>query len=362
MSLGVLALMGSGEIGPSMTKVHRNLLNRLPEPRVIALDTPYGFQENVPQMTEKIAQYFDVSLSTAITPVSFQSFLGSSPVAREQFKQAVNSSNYVFAGPGSPSYALAQWAPLNLGESLREVLQRGGVVCFSSAAALTLGRYTAPIYEIYKVGDAPYWLDGMDLLALAGLNAAVIPHFDNAEGGNYDTSCCYIGRRRLDELIAQLPEGYSVLGIDEHTAAVVDLEAGTLEVIGKGSVHWMSGEINLAFVAGQVIPLSELGTGVRAQITTSPATNPDSIEELAHQAEIGGPTGLAAIARLATLASQGSESHIEPSPLIDALVERRNRARLEKDWSLSDELRDALLLVGIEIQDGAEGTSWRKLS
>ena len=111
-----------------------------------------------------------------------------------------------------------------------------------------------------------------------------------------------------------------------------------------------------------MIPLSELGTGVRAQITTSPATNPDSIEELAHQAEIGGPTGLAAIARLATLASQGSESHIEPSPLIDALVERRNRARLEKDWSLSDELRDALLLVGIEIQDGAEGTSWRKLS
>ena len=160
----------------------------------------------------------------------------------------------------------------------------------------------------------------MDLLALAGLNAAVIPHFDNAEGGNYDTSCCYIGRRRLDELIAQLPEGYSVLGIDEHTAAVVDLEAGALEVIGKGSVHWTSGEINLAFVAGQVIPLSELGTGVRAQITTSPATNPDSIEELAHQAEIGGPTGLAAIARLATLASQGSESHIEPSPLIDALV------------------------------------------
>ena len=111
-----------------------------------------------------------------------------------------------------------------------------------------------------------------------------------------------------------------------------------------------------------MIPLSELGTGVRAQITTSPATNSDSIEELAHQAEIGGPTGLAAIARLATLASQGSESHIEPSPLIDALVERRNRARLEKDWSLSDELRDALLLVGIEIQDGAEGTSWRKLS
>ena len=362
MPLGVLALMGSGEIGPSMTKVHRNLLNRLPQPKAISLDTPYGFQENVPQMTEKIVQYFDVSLTTPIKPVAFQSYLASSAVAREQFKQAINSSNYVFAGPGSPSFALAQWAPLDLAQNLREVIERGGVVCFSSAAALTIGRYTAPIYEIYKVGDAPYWLDGMDLLGLAGLNAAVIPHFDNAEGGNYDTSCCYIGRRRLNELIAQLPEDYSVLGIDEHTAAVVDLETQTLEVIGKGAVHWISGETEKKFEAGQTIPLSELGTGIRAQAAAVVSSDPNSVEDLAHQAELGGPNGLAAIARLATLASQGSESHIDPSPLIEALVERRNRARLEKDWTLSDELRDALLLVGVEIQDGADGTTWKRIS
>jgi len=362
MPLGVLALMGSGEIGPSMTKVHRNLLNRLPQPKAISLDTPYGFQENVPQMTEKIVQYFDVSLTTPIKPVAFQSYLASSAVAREQFKQAINSSNYVFAGPGSPSYALAQWAPLGLAQNLREVIERGGVVCFSSAAALTIGRYTAPIYEIYKVGDAPYWLDGMDLLGLAGLNAAVIPHFDNAEGGNYDTSCCYIGRRRLNELIAQLPEDYSVLGIDEHTAAVVDLETQTLEVIGKGVVHWITGETEKKFETGQTIPLSELGTGIRAQAAAVVPSDPNSVEDLAHQAELGGPNGLAAIARLATLASQGSESHIDPSPLIEALVERRNRARLEKDWALSDELRDALLLVGVEIQDGADGTTWKRIS
>jgi peptidase E len=362
MPLGILALMGSGEIGPSMTKVHRNLLNRLAQPQAISLDTPYGFQENVRQMTEKIVQYFDVSLTTSITPVPFQYFLGSSVVAREQFKQAVESSNYVFAGPGSPSFALTQWTPLDLGSTLKGVLQSGGVVCFSSAAALTTGRFTAPIYEIYKVGDAPYWLDGLNLLELAGLNAAVIPHFDNAEGANYDTSCCYIGRRRLDELIEQLPEGFSVLGIDEHTAAVIDLESATLEVLGKGTVHWISGSINQVFESGTTVPLGELGTGVPNSTKPISPVDPDSVEELAHKAGSGGSDAAAAIARLTTLATHGSESNFDPTKLIDALVARRNRARQEKDWALSDELRDSLLLVGIEIQDGADGTTWKRLN
>ncbi len=54
---------------------------------------------------------------------------------------------------------------------------------FASAAALTLGRWTVPVYEIYKVGEDPHWLEGLDLLSQTGIDGAVIPHFDNAEGG-----------------------------------------------------------------------------------------------------------------------------------------------------------------------------------
>ena len=54
----------------------------------------------------------------------------------------------------------------------------------ASAAALTLGAVTIPVYEIYKVGEEPRWLEGLDLLGPAtGLRAAVVPHYDNAEGG-----------------------------------------------------------------------------------------------------------------------------------------------------------------------------------
>ena len=62
VSSGVLALLGSGETGPGMTKVHRGLLTHLDEVRAVNLNTPFGFQENVPQMTEKLLTYFSTSL------------------------------------------------------------------------------------------------------------------------------------------------------------------------------------------------------------------------------------------------------------------------------------------------------------
>jgi hypothetical protein len=119
VTLGVLALLGSGEIAPSMTKVHRQLLKRVDPVRAVSLDTAYGFQANVPQMTEKIVDYFATSLRVDIEPLHFTLFEGSSEVERAAFRQDVRAANYVFAGPGSPSYALHQWSPLGLAEDLR---------------------------------------------------------------------------------------------------------------------------------------------------------------------------------------------------------------------------------------------------
>ena len=107
-------------------------------------------------MTEKIADYFSTSLHVDIRPVSFLNFAESSQVARALFRQEVQAANYVFSGPGSPSYAVHQWRPVGLAEDLKSVLRDGGVVCFASAAALTIGQFaTTLVYEIYKVGECP---------------------------------------------------------------------------------------------------------------------------------------------------------------------------------------------------------------
>ena len=46
---------------------------------------------------------------------------------------------------------------------------------------------------------------------------------------------------------------------------------------------------------------------------------------------------------------------------IDALVAARNQARADKDWAEADRLRDELAAEGIEIMDGADGATWRRV-
>ncbi len=45
--------------------------------------------------------------------------------------------------------------------------------------------------------------------------------------------------------------------------------------------------------------------------------------------------------------------------LIDILIAQRNQARADKNWKLSDELRDQLLQLGIELKDGKDGTTYK---
>jgi cysteinyl-tRNA synthetase len=45
---------------------------------------------------------------------------------------------------------------------------------------------------------------------------------------------------------------------------------------------------------------------------------------------------------------------------IDGIIEKRRKAREEKNWSESDRIRDELAAQGIVLEDSASGTSWRR--
>lgn len=47
---------------------------------------------------------------------------------------------------------------------------------------------------------------------------------------------------------------------------------------------------------------------------------------------------------------------------IEALIKQRNDARITKNWSLADQARDELNAMNIVLEDGANGTIWRKKS
>ena len=52
----------------------------------------------------------------------------------------------------------------------------------------------------------------------------------------------------------------------------------------------------------------------------------------------------------------------EDMDAISQLIEERFQARLQKNWARADDIRKALLEQGIELEDAAEGTTWRRLS
>lgn len=261
----ILAIMGSGETAPTMVSTHRRLTSLLPSPvRAVVLDTPYGFQENAPELAQRAVDYFATSVNVDLRIAGLTRMQtndhgeSADAVTIEKGLRMIDDADYVFAGPGSPTYSLRQWNNTPLRAMLIQKLTSGGVVTFASAAALTLGRRTVPVYEIYKAGVDPYWLEGLDILGEFGIRATVIPHFDNAEGGHHDTRFCYLGERRLQILERHFDDDEFVIGVDEHTGLVIDFDREVAEVVGNSTVTLRKNSQQRTFTKGDSIPLTEL--------------------------------------------------------------------------------------------------------
>ncbi len=419
----ILTIMGSGETAPTMAKVHRSLFERFGSGPVVAatvIDTPYGFQENADDISRRIVEYFAESIGRPMSVASYRS-VDADPVDVATALARVAAARYVLAGPGSPSYALRQWAASPLPGALAAKLAGGGVVTMASAAALTAGIVTIPVYEIYKVGEPPSWLEGLDLLGPAtGLRAAIVPHYDNAEGGNHDTRFCYIGERRLQVLERTLPDGAFLLGVDSHTALVLDLDAGSAGVFGLGGVTVRVAGRSAVFPNGTTTTIARLaeaaetlragsadqvGAGdevvvaslaglaagdaaadghLRDEVADREGDFIDALHEPDVRRAIGALLALdslierrvgagddsadlhaarstfrALIVRLGEAATDGLRDPRDVvGPYVEALLELRARARDARDWPTADIVRDRLVEAGVEVRDDSSGSTW----
>jgi hypothetical protein len=414
----ILAIMGSGETAPTMAKVHRALFERFGRRSVVGatlLDTPYGFQENADDLSERIVDYFRVSVGREMTVASYRS-RDVEPLEAATALARLGEARYVLSGPGSPSYALRHWAGGPIPAALAAKLVDGGIVTMASAAALTVGALTIPVYEIYKVGAEPSWLEGLDLLGPAtGLRAAVVPHFDNAEGGDHDTRFCYIGERRLSVLERAMPEDAFILGVDSHTALVLDLERGRASVSGLGGVTVRAAGRSVVFPGGtetSIAALAKAAHEASRRPTAALSTVAPEAGGAAASASFAGPlrdevaglegafvdalagrdarsavgallaldttierrvgagedspdlqaaraTFRSLIVRLGDLARAGARDPREVvEPYVTALLELRSRARDARDWAAADLVRDRLTAAGVEVRDDATGSSW----
>jgi len=463
----MLAIIGSGETSPTMVTVHRDLLTRLGRRRPLALllATPYAFQENAASVSARARRYFadSVGLEVRIAlgtshevgaevapPMAGETAYGAGETAYgagetaygagetsygagpsgrdldrldgEQSREAADlrSADWVFAGPGSPSYALAHWRTGPVGATLRErVLAGDGLTVLASAAAATAGQFALPVYEIYKAGGAPRWLTGLDLLGTLGLRVAVIPHYDNAEGGHYDTRYCYLGERRLAVMERELPPDAAVLGVDEHTAMLIDPRTDGIEVRGRGGVTVRRAGVSTILPAGTSMSVADLrglvvgakptssdtrprpsrDSGSKAQANQGKGALPVPLPEVMAEAERG--FGVAAGARDAgtmvavilaletairhweadTDEDQGTEQArallrsligrfgrtaqvglTDPRdrlrPAVEPLIALRNTLRAQRNFAAADAIRQALTAAGLDLSDTPGDTRW----
>ena len=422
----LLVIMGSGETAPTMVTPHRDIVARFggAAPKAVLLDTPYGFQENAAEISQRAVEYFAQRVQLGIEVAGFPGPLAAD--ARERSEEPTPSAlarlraaDLVFSGPGSPTYALSTWRGSSVPGAIGDKLAHGGVAIFASAAAVTVGRFSLPVYEIYKVGHPIHWLDGLDFLSPLGLGAhsVVVPHYDNAEGGTHDTRFCYMGERRLSVMEDLLPADGWVLGVDEHTALVFDLGAGDATVIGRGVVTVRRRGVAEQFPAGTRMPLASLAAAARAtRPAGAPAVAPADAPLTPAESEAARPKRsalLEEVARLeqafaAALAGRRAEDAAEAiltldrtildwsadtlqtdepdraravlrslvhrlgeaasvglrdprellAPLVEGLIALRAELRAEKAWQAADRLRDRLVAAGVELHDTAGGTTW----
>jgi hypothetical protein len=365
----------------AMSAQHRVVLGKLSgPPRPVFLDTTAGFETNVEAIAAKAVEYYEHHLQLPLDVVRYRHRSRATPSEVGEAVAAIREANLIFAGPGSPTYAINQWRGSPVWSAVEEQFENGADLLFASAASITVGRYALPVYEIYKAGEDPYWTEGLNLLGRLGLNLAVVPHFDDNSGGeNYDSRFCYMGARRFEILQASLPPDVCILGIDAYTAICFDPQTKTATVSGQAGITLLGDGAERRFKAGDEIAFSDFTSSSREVVhlgqderafgyeftDTANDAQPDPIEEVNAFVEalqsLSEAEKVELLSRLATARQHATpRSEDREDALIDLVLVLRDELRSAKRYESADRARQALEDMGLEIGDSATGSQWTR--
>lgn len=374
---GSVVLFGSGETSPSGRKIFDQVLRTLPPtPRLALLETPAGFELNSAQVIGRVGEFLEQRLQNyhphvTIVPARKRGteFSPDDP----NLAAALLEADLIFMGPGSPTYAIRQLKDSLAWHYVLARHQLGATLTFASAAVVAISAYALPVYEIYKVGEDPYWNKGLDFFGSYGLPLVFIPHWNNHDGGTeLDTSRCFMGKTRFAELVRMLPPDLTVIGIDEKTALFIDLEAAECKVIGLGAITILHtghdhqdpgpdlsgtglseligqrmGHVHI-YHAGEIFPLSVC---CPLEFRSAVEGLPVATWKKALQVQ----TRLIA-EREASSQEEPKWTEAEAAPeYVQNLLSQRQTARQRKDWSKADDLRRQISEKGWNVVDTPEG-------
>lgn len=338
MTLGQIAFLGSGETSLAGGRIFESLAKKLNEPlRIALLETPAGFELNSSQVVGKVGDFMKTRLQ------NYKPIVDVIPARKKnsafspddpEIVRPLLYANMIFMGPGSPTYAIRNLQGTLTWDIVRARHRLGATLVFASAATISVGAHALPVYEIYKVGQDVFVVDGLHYFKDFGVHLSFMPHWNNAEGGaDLDTSRCFVGMDRFNQWCDLLPDENTTLGLDEHTGIIMDFESRMCEVSGVSSVSIVRECDPEIYPSGSKFEFKEIGD---FQV-------PDPLEKdiPAHVWDM--------------VINAPPLENDKPSDEVIALAEERLAARARKNWAESDRLRDQIAAFGWTVQDAKDG-------
>jgi cyanophycinase len=217
---GPLALVGSGEFLSGMQETDRRLLaGRTPTVAVVPTAAAPEGDRRLRHWVDLARTHFE-ALGAEVVPLLVRD---RSDANRDSFAAAVEDVGLVYLSGGDPGFLTETLRGTPVWEAIVAAWRGGSALAGCSAGAMALAGSWPPFSE----PDAAAYRDGLSLVP----QLAVLPHFDRVlrwRGG------------RLGGIGAGRPDGATLVGIDEHTAAV--WRDGTWTVEGQGAVWGLDGE------------------------------------------------------------------------------------------------------------------------
>jgi cysteinyl-tRNA synthetase len=148
----------------------------------------------------------------------------------------------------------------------------------------------------------------------------------------------------------------TIRGVRRRLANAPDGEASgevaaLLEKARLGFDESMNDDFN---TAGAIAALFDLSREVNAQLGSGRALSKGTLEAISglYDRLVGDVLGI----QLVDL-DKDVQAGLS-GQLIELLIETRAKLRQAKQWALADEVRDHLAAMGVQLQDGAQGTTW----
>ncbi|HET9919643.1 MAG TPA: Type 1 glutamine amidotransferase-like domain-containing protein [Ktedonobacteraceae bacterium] len=227
---GAIALVGSGEYLDAMNTTDSYLLDTLggaANARVVLLPTASGRETDGPAYWNDLGlRHFanlgvkDIRPSRIIDRASADE--------PEQLALLRDADFYYFSG-GDPQQIIGSMRDMTAWEIITSAYHNGAVLAGCSAGAMAFGAYTISVRQVVQSGHSA-WNPALGLVP----QLVVFPHFDRMAG--------FISNIVFKGLLATLPAGHTIVGVDEDTALVrveasVDgTEKGRWRVMGRQTV------------------------------------------------------------------------------------------------------------------------------